>query len=217
MSSTRTSRRAILAGTAAIPMAAIAPPAFASSDRGERRLLKIEAEIDALDESGKIAGHAFTEGETAMAAWHRRNPKPAMCDNSFPKNIDAAAKVKSALEGSGLPENFIKTAAILASTYDFADGVDRNADLKAAIAEHSAALKRWSAREKIAIKNCRFEEREATWNRICDATAALTEEAVEIRTATLRGVQCKARIGNKAGTGDDIAWSVVEDLLALAS
>lgn len=149
-----------------------------------------------------------------MSEWNRRNPKPQMREVNFPDDADAMAAVNAALGGTRLPNDLINTLRSLDPSYTTSEHHDANADLKAAMAEHAAQLKQWGARKQIALKKCRYEEREAAWDRVCDATAELSNEAAKIRTTSLRGMQCKARIRDQAGVGDDITESIIADLLA---
>lgn len=209
------SRRALVTAAAIVPLAAIAPPALASSDPGECQLVAIEAELAALIKNGEIASSAYEEAEIAMFEWNRRNPKPQMREVNFPDDAEAMAAVNAALGGTRLPNDFINTLRSLDPSYTTSEDYDPNADLKAAIAEHEAQIIQRGARKQIALKKCCYEERKAAWDRVCDASAELSNEAATIRTTTLRGMQCKARIREQAGVGDDITESIIADLLAL--
>jgi hypothetical protein len=100
------------------------------------------------------------------------------------------------------------------------EAMARWAKLNSDPGEFQRELKReraaWSVREKKALKECRFAEREAAWNKLVGQLADHSDEALEIRATTLAGVLCKARIA-KGDWGDEdaLSCSVVDDLLAL--
>jgi hypothetical protein len=77
-------------------------------------------------------------------------------------------------------------------------------------------LAAWKIAEKAMLKECRFAEREAEWEKLTQQVCNIADKVLKIRATTLAGVLCKARIAKgDFGDGDQLSSSVVDDLLAL--
>jgi hypothetical protein len=194
MTTTKTSRRAIMAGVAAMPIAAIvAKSARASAHSADRKLFAIETEVRDLKAKVHAACDLHTESEEAMAAWASRNPRPKMRETYQAKEREVDDFIRALLAKVKMP--------------------DPNADLKAAMAEHEQALTKWSNRRRAAEANCRLDEREAAFNELLDQMSALCEQAEKIPATTIEGLKCKARLVELNDHEPCLALSIANDLL----
>jgi hypothetical protein len=214
----QTTRRAILAGAAALPVTTVANALPASRDQAEQRLFELEREADKLRQQAEAAGELSYEAEHAMIAWNKRNPKPEMREASFPenKNTILARKVRGALEGVVHPDQAAVIGRMAEAWYDPAND-DPNVDLKAAINEHGCALTAWKAREQAARNACGYDTRQAAFNELVDRMDEPRLEAAGIKTATMEGLRVKARLINSDSLSDaahELTHSLLEDLLA---
>ena len=197
MTTTKTSRRAILAGASAVPIAAvIAKSASASVHSADRKLFAIETKVRDLKAKMLAAGDLHTKSEEAMAAWASRNPRPKMRELTYqPKEREVDDFIRALQAKVQMP--------------------DPNADLKAAMAEHEQALTEWSNRRSSAEANCRLDEREITFNGLLDQMSALCEQAEKIPATTIEGLKCKARLVELHDPDQEpcLALSIANDLL----
>lgn len=84
----------------------------------------------------------------------------------------------------------------------------------------SANRKRWRARREAARGKSGCDEAKETWRRINRELNATTDKFSDLKPATFEGLRCKARVAEAMqGTlmDEQIAWSIVEDILALQS
>ena len=150
---------------------------------------EVAAKLTEACEQHENANKAYSAAEELIFKWQERNPKPAMRDTVVGTNAEYGLWTK------GL-------------------GPNPNADLKAAIAEHNAALTAWDARKKVAEAQCGFFEADAA-----DAAAAaevmqLVDELANIQAQSLTAMKIKATLAARLSDAD-LAWSLVDDLNGL--
>jgi len=207
MTAHQSTRRTILAGAAAVPITIVAGASPAQSmGAGDRELFDIEAEIRELDARVKTIAPRHTKAEEAVIRWDRRNPQPKMREVSEDHVLDdMQAAIALHLR--------TPSRSILKHMIDLENQRPESADLKAAKAEHFAALAQWSIRRQAALYKCGFDEIDAEWNRLLDQGASLAERAAQIQATTIDGIRCKARLAAfDCVDKDAIAASIVGDL-----
>ena len=175
MTTHQSTRRAILAGAAAVPVAIAAGASPAQSmGRADQELFGIEARIRELNARERAISPLRTKAEEAVRRWDRRNPQPKMREVSNDYALeDLQAAIALHLR---TPEK-----SILHHQIDLENQRADSEDLKAAKAEHARAAAQWSIRRQAALKKSGFDEIDAKWNRLLDQASALSERAAEIR------------------------------------
>ncbi len=178
-------RRTILTGAAAIPVAAIAGslPASAEASTFDRFAAELTAAADRHD---KVLD-ALAIAEKAMANWAKHNPRP------------------------GLRECTIGTNAEYEAWRADPTLVDPNGDLKAAMAEQEAAVRAWNKTKAAAQARCGYDAAHAAEGAVCGEISNLIDKLASTPASTSRGLRTKAALAEKFGDAD-LAWSVVDDL-----
>jgi hypothetical protein len=202
-------RRAILAGAAAVPALAV-PASAGSPPLADSRLLELERQVAIAEAAAIEAGNLHTEAEEAMIAWERSNPEPVM-RSTEPPELDA--ELMRALAPYGGDWLVRAVRAIL-------HGFDKNGAAEAALAEHSAAIKLWEERRRIARTNCHYDDLEADYHRLLERADAIRAEAAEIVARTIEDLRCKVRMMSQCdllGLDNPLVESIVDDLGAASA
>jgi hypothetical protein len=211
-SNTTTTRRAILAGTAAVSTLAVPTSPVAarvqtslSASAAELRLFEIEKEVRELALKIRTAGDTWDAAEKAAFDWDRQNPKPVMPD--FPSSRNGwQNRVAQVLNDGGTSADAVE--AILGVT---------TPERTKQEAEHVEAVTEWEARRGAARNESGYLAAKNSYERLIDDEETLFEEAAEIRPATFGGILCKARLARACfpDVSETLAGSLVDDLLAM--
>jgi hypothetical protein len=199
------SRRSVMNMLVKSSVVAAACQAFVSAsaasatacDPTEVQLLDLERKASLADSASIEAGRSFSKSEKAMFAWRRRNPKPELRECTVGEvNYEGPPIVYGT-------ETYRQYTTLVD---------EANADMKAALAEHCEAARRWNERQGVARANCHFDERNNEFERLIVEADALREEAASIRANTIGGLRIKARMAH----GPDGLDLCREDHAALA-
>ena len=184
------------AAVAASAVAGLSVPSPARAESASPHLLKLAAELAEAQARHEVAMSALDTADRAMFEWTSRNPKPKMRECWVGSSREGDDYIRRSLAGED-------------------PGPDPNADLKAAIAEHSAAIKSWSAKRAAANRACGAtdakQQEDAASEKVCDV-------ADRIETAPCAGLadlRLKARLAAELEI-DSMAWAVINDVLNLA-
>jgi hypothetical protein len=197
-------RRSILAGAAAVPIAALAGDAISAPASTDSRLLELERQAAAAENAAKEAGSIFCEAEKAMFAWKRRNPEPAM------------PKIKDAPQDA--VDDWLRAFLAADDPEDFrAKNPSPNAPGIELLSRHNKNFSSWSERRRVALLNCRYEERKAFYEGLINHADAIRDEAASISAASIDGLRCKARMLSEAdliavGESGLLAGSIIDEL-----
>jgi hypothetical protein len=205
MTSRDTSRRALLTGAVAVPVASIACTAPTSMSAAERRLFEIEAEVKRVNRQVVAAGKLIDEAQYAMLAWERRNPKPRK------------PEIKEASQRE--TDDYIRAFQVADDPQQFCrEHPSPNAQARAALEQYYEEMERWGARKRVAERQCGYDARQAAFDEAVRREDEVRYQAAGIRAATLEGLRVKARLAQEFDPGRDdhaaLAQSIINDLSA---
>jgi hypothetical protein len=193
----KATRRAILAGAAAVPAATL--PAIALAANPDAELMAAARAVEEAWEALSRTCKPLEDAETTAWQWRDLNPRPKM--PKIPEdNTDA------------LPEesNHDRRVRIFAKILDEPDSEWIAYEKASAAWEQSYAL----VERESGLVRARDDQR-AACNRLSEARAALCA----VQAATIEGLRVKARISiltaERESTDHPIAESIVDDLLEM--
>jgi hypothetical protein len=190
-----------VANVTAIAITRSAPVTIPSAD-GES--IEIAAELIEANLRENAARDVWKAAKKAMAAWQKSTPPPVMREIKEKNGtVQYEAWLKQLAEATDPSEQ------------ERLKRLDPNADLKAAMKEHAIRKVAWSKRRATAEAECGFYEAEEKWNAATSEVEEFCDALAETSMTTLDGlkIKCRAAVRNR---NDDIAWSAVHDLLAIA-
>lgn len=164
----------------------------------ELEIEQVVAELEKANEQHERALRVYGDAEEHVFAWQRANPKPEMRRTTvgeidWPEDRPIEYGTESYFEYQKLVD-------------------EANADISAAIGEHSKAFSAWSLKRKEVQAKYRYLEVRAAEHLAGDAVGALANRLGELPVRTVRDMKLKATWAEKLGDSD-LAWSLVDDLL----
>jgi hypothetical protein len=197
------SRRSVVTGAAAMPVAAL-PIAATAMASDAQRLFEIEAEACELNEAIKVAGRALDDPGEFMQQWQRENPRPGVGEYEC-----ADAEYTEWLQRSHVEPVEEENAELLIhqATKKVGQGamiqmlelVKEGAEERE-ILSFMLAAKQWNKRHEMALASCGLKYKEKEFEDLVDQSNTLFAQAAEIQATTLAGLKCKARLAAMSDT-----------------